>query len=99
ERHAHAHYGFVGSRSAFTCTFRFCVLSTTLISNGYLPGLSFHWTPTTGVATTPGAGPLVKSSGPDIPSYFTLGSALATSGWSCGSLTLVNAWWAISNRL
>src|SRR5690242_11430418 len=65
ERHAHTNYGFVGSRSAFTCTFLFCVLSTTFISKGYLPELSFHWTPTTGTATTPGAGPLVKLSGPD----------------------------------
>src|SRR5437764_5637261 len=69
EQHVHGHYVLVGLRSALTFTFGFSVLSTTLISKGnLLPEVACHCTPTTGVATTPGAGPLVKLSRPDMPS-------------------------------
>lgn len=63
--------GLVGDRTPVSGTDGLRVLSTTYIAYGKsvnLPGLPrFHCTPTGFMIATPGAGPLAKSSDPDIP--------------------------------
>src|SRR5437762_10300278 len=48
-------YAFVGTSLAWIGTAEFSELSTTFISNGYLPELCFHCTPTGLMIATPGA--------------------------------------------
>jgi hypothetical protein len=67
EQAAGGRHRLVGVRSPPIGTSGFRLLSTTTISNGNcLP--FFHCTPSGFWMATPGTGPLVKSSGPEIPS-------------------------------